>query len=68
MQTVDRFGNNLTTGGDIIFVDVTLERASPNASYGPAFLFPEDATVGVPPAVDGLRQRVYRPTTAPRKW
>ena len=31
-------------GGALIYVDATLDRASPNASYGPAFLFPEDAS------------------------
>ena len=34
IQTVDAFGNNLTSGRDLLSAVATLEQASFNASYG----------------------------------
>jgi len=40
IQTIDLFGNNLTSGGDLIKIQVSLVDVSFNASFGPAFTSP----------------------------
>ena len=42
LQAVDLFGNNLTSGGDMIKLHVALNQASYNASFGRVFLSPLD--------------------------